>query len=133
MWNLPEPGIGPVYPAIAGGFFTTETPGKPLNIIFSACGTGHISNNQELPVGRGYHTGQCRSRRQKTDTRDIISKFLNCYYHTNFQNARHPHIEMQIQDILLDRIYYSFPFAISLLGSWQWFYVMSFENHKEPS
>ena len=72
MWNLPEPGIEPVHPALAGGFFTTEIPGKPLNIIFSTCGTGHISNDQELHVGRGYHTGQGRSRRQKTDIRDII-------------------------------------------------------------
>ena len=32
--NLPNPGIKPtssVAPALAGGFFTTEPPGKPLN------------------------------------------------------------------------------------------------------
>ena len=28
--DLPEPGIGPASPALAGGFFTTEPPGKPL-------------------------------------------------------------------------------------------------------
>ena len=28
--NLPAPGIEPVSPALAGGFFTTETSGKPL-------------------------------------------------------------------------------------------------------
>ena len=28
MWNLPGPGIKPVSPALAGGFFTTEPPGK---------------------------------------------------------------------------------------------------------
>ena len=27
--NLPNPGIEPVSPALAGGFFTTEPPGKP--------------------------------------------------------------------------------------------------------
>ena len=27
--DLPDPGIEPVYPALAGGFFTTESPGKP--------------------------------------------------------------------------------------------------------
>ena len=27
--NLPDPGIEPMSPALAGGFFTTETPGKP--------------------------------------------------------------------------------------------------------
>ena len=28
MWNLPTPGIGPVSPALAGGFPTTGSPGK---------------------------------------------------------------------------------------------------------
>ena len=29
MWDLPGPGIKPMSPALAGGFFTTEPPGKP--------------------------------------------------------------------------------------------------------
>ena len=29
-WNLPGPGIEPVLPALAGGFLTTEPPGKFL-------------------------------------------------------------------------------------------------------
>ena len=33
MWDLPGPGIKPVYPALAGGFFTTEPPGKPKRIF----------------------------------------------------------------------------------------------------
>ena len=28
-WDLPRPGIEPMSPALAGGFFTTELPGKP--------------------------------------------------------------------------------------------------------
>ena len=28
--DLPDPGIEPSSPALAGGFFTTEPPGKPL-------------------------------------------------------------------------------------------------------
>ena len=28
--DLPDPGIEPESPALAGGFFTTESPGKPL-------------------------------------------------------------------------------------------------------
>ena len=28
--DLPNPGIEPVYLALAGGFFTTEPPGKPF-------------------------------------------------------------------------------------------------------
>ena len=27
--DLPNPGIKPTSPALAGGFFTTESPGKP--------------------------------------------------------------------------------------------------------
>ena len=30
MWDLPRPGIKPVSPALAGGFVTTEPPGKSL-------------------------------------------------------------------------------------------------------
>ena len=29
MWDLPGPGTEPVSPASAGGFLTTEPPGKP--------------------------------------------------------------------------------------------------------
>ena len=29
MWDLPQPGLEPVSPALAGGFLTTEPPGKP--------------------------------------------------------------------------------------------------------
>ena len=29
MWGLPKPGLKPVCPALTGGFFTTEPPGKP--------------------------------------------------------------------------------------------------------
>ena len=35
MWDLPGPGMEPVCPAFAGGFFTTEPPGKaPIWTIF---------------------------------------------------------------------------------------------------
>ena len=36
--NLPDPGIKPMSPALAGGFFTTELPGKPhysFTILFN--------------------------------------------------------------------------------------------------
>ena len=32
MWDLPGPGIEPVFPALAGGFLTTAPPGKPAYI-----------------------------------------------------------------------------------------------------
>ena len=28
-WDLPRSGMEPVSPALTGGFFTTESPGKP--------------------------------------------------------------------------------------------------------
>ena len=40
MWNLSKPGIESVSPALAGGFSTTEPPGKPqsgnLKVTFLA-------------------------------------------------------------------------------------------------
>ena len=33
MWDLPNPGIEPVFPALAGGFFTTEPPGKAQTVL----------------------------------------------------------------------------------------------------
>ena len=39
--NLPNPGIKPASPALAGGFFTTEPPGKPL--VNNRCTVNYIS------------------------------------------------------------------------------------------
>ena len=36
MWNLPQSEIELVSPALAGEFFTTEPPGKPLNRNFES-------------------------------------------------------------------------------------------------
>jgi len=33
-WDLPGPGIEPMSPALADGFFTIEAPGKPLSLTF---------------------------------------------------------------------------------------------------
>ena len=33
VWGPPGPGMEPVSPALAGGFFTTEPPGKPLPLL----------------------------------------------------------------------------------------------------
>ena len=35
IWDLPRPGIEPVFPALAGGFLTTGPPGKPLDFFLS--------------------------------------------------------------------------------------------------
>ena len=34
MWDLPEPGIEPMSPALAGGFLTTAPPGKSVWFVF---------------------------------------------------------------------------------------------------
>ena len=33
--NLPDPGIEPTSPALAGGFFTTASPGKPIFLMLA--------------------------------------------------------------------------------------------------
>ena len=35
MWDLPRPGIEPASPVLAGGFFITESLGKPLRKMAS--------------------------------------------------------------------------------------------------
>ena len=34
MWDLPGPGLEPMSPALAGGFLTTEPPGKSPHVYF---------------------------------------------------------------------------------------------------
>ena len=34
MWDLPGPGLEPVFPALAGKFLTTAPPGKSLSFFF---------------------------------------------------------------------------------------------------
>ena len=34
MWDLPRPGLEPMYPALAGGFLTTVPPGKSLIFLW---------------------------------------------------------------------------------------------------
>ena len=45
MWDLPGPGIKPVSPALAGGFFTTEPPGKLLPFWGGGGRSGHAICN----------------------------------------------------------------------------------------
>jgi len=43
--NPPDPGIEPTAPALAGGFFTTEPPGKPSLIYTSQLKSFKIISN----------------------------------------------------------------------------------------
>ena len=49
--DLPDPGIEPESPALTGGFFTNEPPGKPGNIGSSSqnefCGTFFLEDTQQ--------------------------------------------------------------------------------------
>ena len=50
--DLPNPGIEPVPPALAGGFFTSEPPGKPLftmPIPKPVCAQDTLPLNYPLP------------------------------------------------------------------------------------
>ena len=63
--DLPDPGIEPSSPALAGGFFTTEPSGKPLTSILLRqelnsiliCFQQHLGNQMQREVreGRGNH------------------------------------------------------------------------------
>ena len=41
--DLPDPGIKPMSPALAGGFFTTEPLGKSTQAFLKFCGLGSVS------------------------------------------------------------------------------------------
>ena len=57
--DLPDPGIEPKSPALAGGFFTTETPEKPISLFYChkktasalfSSSTLSLSSNQVLII-----------------------------------------------------------------------------------
>ena len=51
MWNLPGPGTERMTPALAGRFFITEPPGKPLQaglISISLLPSGYVTSGQYL-------------------------------------------------------------------------------------
>ena len=49
MWDLPGPEIIPVSPELAGGFSTTEPPGKPPPIFFY-----YSPGTENMSVQTGY-------------------------------------------------------------------------------
>ena len=46
--DLPDPGIKPASPALAGGFFTTKPPGHSYKLILSPSGHRHRDGEEEL-------------------------------------------------------------------------------------
>ena len=53
MWDLPASGIEPVSHALAGGFFTTEPPGKPIHLFLE-----HLPWARDLGRCQGYNRDQ---------------------------------------------------------------------------
>jgi len=47
---VPQPGMEPVFPALAGGFFTTKSPGKSLKLYFK--NSIFKNNNQKSKSGQ---------------------------------------------------------------------------------
>ena len=48
--DLPDPGIKPMSPALAGGFFTTEPPGKPIRDTKLYCGSKTHHHPSDLKI-----------------------------------------------------------------------------------
>ena len=51
--DFPDPGIKPESPPLAGGFFTTEAPGKPKAIILPMGGKKKKKERKEKNGGKG--------------------------------------------------------------------------------
>ena len=52
MWDLPRPGLEPVFSAMAGGFLTTAPPGKPHDKFFMyVISFNPPSETEQDPVG----------------------------------------------------------------------------------
>ena len=54
--DLPNPGIKPMSPALAGGFFTTEAPGKPslLTILPKTALLHHLLSHSIFPLSTNF-------------------------------------------------------------------------------
>ena len=52
--NLPNPGIKPTSPALAGRFFTTEPPGKPDRMVVSRKSSLYIEGKTSIQITKVY-------------------------------------------------------------------------------
>ena len=48
--DLSDPGIEPAFPALAGGFFTTAPPGKPVRSTAAAAAVAAAKSLQSCPT-----------------------------------------------------------------------------------
>ena len=54
MWDLPGPGFEPVSPALAGGFFTTEPPGKCRLVLENVFLVENLENKKKNTEGKNH-------------------------------------------------------------------------------
>ena len=69
MCDLPGSGIEPVSPALAGGLFTAEPPGKPPSPPFCwqpCCHSGWLTGHGRCPPGGWSGTRPCGTRSTRT-------------------------------------------------------------------
>ena len=68
--GLPDPGIEPTSPALAGGLFTTEPPGKPMSITTAAklvsAATVHGKERFVTLAYQRLHCGKCSAPKPKS-------------------------------------------------------------------
>ena len=80
MWDLSRSGIEPMSPALAGGFFTTEPPGKPLLLLLlpchAACGISVPQPGIELRPGVLTTGTPGKSRCKSFLSYDLVSSCL---------------------------------------------------------
>ena len=76
---FPSPGIEPRSPALAGGFFTTEPPGKPPSPPFRwqlCCHSGWLTGRGRRPPGGWSGTRPCVTRSTRTGIKHRAAPLL---------------------------------------------------------
>ena len=69
MWELPGPGIEPVSPVLAGGFFITEPPGKPITSVL-------IKGGRRIR-DKGNVTTEAEGQNQRLEDAILLAFFLS--------------------------------------------------------
>ena len=70
MWDLPRPGLEPVFPALAGSFSTTAPPGKPPPHLFF-----------KLPGDSGLQAGWCTPGTSGAASASPVSPWMPSFLH----------------------------------------------------
>ena len=74
-WNLPRSGIEPTSPALAGGFFTTEPPGKlSPSSVFVLSLSSHTEEQGKGPAGCARGGREWRVVSEETRTHYLLNR-----------------------------------------------------------